>query len=192
VIGDDKDALAVNMTGEIVSGDANRFFAFYERLPALPVKAFILDSPGGIVTEAGNMGDAIRGSQIATAVVNRHHCSSACFMLFAAGVHRYATPDASIGIHGASNVDTNTETLGAYATDVAMARTLKAWGVPDNIVGKMVTTSSDDMYWLSMGDLTSMGVVMLPNSPAPVAPAPSVPLDAARRFLTGVGAGRAA
>jgi hypothetical protein len=89
-------------SGEIASGDANRCVAFYKRLPALPVKVFILDSPGGIVSEAGTIGDDIRGSQIATAVASNHRCSSACFMLFAAGIHRYATPDASIGIHGAS------------------------------------------------------------------------------------------
>jgi hypothetical protein len=175
LIGDNKDALAVNMTGEIVPGDANRFYTFYKRLPALPV-VFILDSPGGIVSEAGTIGDDIRGSQIATAVGSKHRCASACFMLFAAGTHRYATPDASIGIHGASSVDTDTETVSSYATDVVMARTLKAWGVPDNIVGKMVTTPSHDIYWLTMGDLTSMGVVIVPNAPAPSAPAPSVPL----------------
>jgi hypothetical protein len=59
-----------------------------------------------------------------------------------------------------------------------MARTLKTWRVPDNIVGKLVTTPSRDIYWLNAGDLISMGVVILPDPPAPqTAPSvPSVPL----------------
>jgi hypothetical protein len=85
VIGENEDGLSVNMTGEIVFGDANKFFAFAKTLPSLPIKVFILNSPGGIVNEAGIMGDAIRGSKIATAVIDGHTCASACFMLFAAG-----------------------------------------------------------------------------------------------------------
>lgn len=167
ISGNNKDEIVIHMAGEILPGDAVRFFSFIKAIPALPIALFDLDSPGGIINEAGVIGDSIRSSQMGTAVVHGHKCTSACFMLFAAGVHRYVTPDVFIGVHGAANSETGTETLTSYAMDVAMARTLRVWGLPTDIVGRMVTTRNNEIYQLDIGDLRSMGVVILADPPVP-------------------------
>jgi hypothetical protein len=44
-----------------------------------------------------------------------------------------------------------------------MARQAKQCGVPDYLVGKMVTTPSNDMYWLTTQDLFAMDVSLWQN-----------------------------
>jgi hypothetical protein len=48
-----------------------------------------------------------------TAVASGATCASSCFLIFAAGIHKYADYGATLGVHGVS--DGNGQESGAYA-----------------------------------------------------------------------------
>src|SRR5271165_3982391 len=64
------------LQGPIVSGDAARFKAALAK--AGPVSAFVLNSPGGAVAEARDMGRLIRRTGAGTIVPGNAVCASAC------------------------------------------------------------------------------------------------------------------
>jgi hypothetical protein len=43
------------------------------------------------------------------------------------------------------------------ATSVEMSRELRRYGVPANVIGQLVTTDPNKIYWLTNADLTAMG-----------------------------------
>jgi hypothetical protein len=94
-----------------------------------------------------------------TVVQDGAECSSACFVVFSAGVRKFASYGAAIGVHGASN-DKGEESEGSMAATVEMAKSIKNMGVPPGIIGKMVVTPPDQMVWLKFDDLREMGVDM--------------------------------
>jgi hypothetical protein len=86
-----------------------------------------------------------------------NECSSACFLLFACGEPRFAHATARIGIHSARNRE-NQEDATSYTIDTWAGRLLKACGVPEYLIGKMITTPAEEMYWLTLEDLRAMNV----------------------------------
>jgi hypothetical protein len=147
--------IAVTMSGEVLYGDDQRFRQFLQTVAAYGhIFAFYLDSPGGNVHASGEIADIIHQTGIATAVL--HQCASSCFMMFAAGQHRYVLRGAFIGVHSAG-VD---EKEGPYSGNftLAMARFSAAIGVPSSIVAKMVTTPPSGIYQLTTADLNELGV----------------------------------
>lgn len=104
-------------------------------------------------------------------------CSSACFLIFAAGSRLFVRPDALIGVHSVS--ENGEETVNSMARTTAMARDLHDLGVPETIIGKLVQTPPGRATWLTPADLASMRVTVLDAattsraSPSPpVIPAP--------------------
>lgn len=63
------------------------------------VKTIRLNSPGGIVDEAMEMGRLIRAGEYATEVDAGALCASSCPLVFAGGSKRLAHTDAAIGVH---------------------------------------------------------------------------------------------
>jgi hypothetical protein len=97
---------------------------------------------------------------------------SACFILFASAyqktVFAFGPKDPRVGIHSAAN-PTGVEDLAAFAVDTVVAREAKKCGVPDDIIGKMVTTPNQSVYWLTREDFTRMGatIKIYPDNVAP-------------------------
>jgi hypothetical protein len=76
------------LRGTIEMGDAERLGALLKREPAIGV--LDLDSHGGSVKGAIELGEAVRRARLATQVdAARSVCDSACTMIFAAGVARH-------------------------------------------------------------------------------------------------------
>ena len=106
--------------GAIVPGTAQIFRAFLGRLDRRR-RPILIQSPGGAVEDALDMGRLIRASGLAVAVARTlrppgapsdptravegtaaafpAYCFSACSFVLAAGVERYANPSAVIGVH---------------------------------------------------------------------------------------------
>lgn len=153
---------AIIGAGPINIGDDARLHQMVGTLPAnTELVAVGLNSAGGSVVEAGRLAATIRASGLPTIVVDGHTCVSACFLLFAAGTDRAAGEGARIGVHSAS--DAGRDTFMAQAITTAMAREAATYGVPANIIGRMVTARPDEMAWLSPGELRQMGVTILPS-----------------------------
>ena len=146
--------------GEIVKGDTDRIVPMLLRLYEQgKTPRLVVDSPGGNIMDADKLALLIRKAGIPVTVMAGRTCASACFLLFAASPERSASPLALIGVHSASlNGDENLLTLDLTTI---MAREAAEFGVPADVIGRMVTTKPSDMAWLTLAELKEMGVRLL-------------------------------
>ncbi|MBV7394043.1 hypothetical protein [Mameliella sediminis] len=86
------------LEGGIAEGDAERLIPQIDRADP-PIASLLLQSPGGSVRDALDLGRHLRASGIATEVLAGEFCYSACPYLFAGGKTRQAAASASIGVH---------------------------------------------------------------------------------------------
>lgn len=89
---------SVLVEGAIAEGDATRIAKQIDALDPAPTRV-ILNSPGGTVREALDLGRHIRAAGLATALREGDICYSACPYLLAAGVTRNVPDEASVGVH---------------------------------------------------------------------------------------------
>jgi hypothetical protein len=91
------------LTGQIAPGDADRL-ADYLTGPNAPLGAgrvtqAMLNSPGGSVYDALEIGRALRSTGLNTVMEAEDICLSACPYILAGGVARRVHPDAQVGMH---------------------------------------------------------------------------------------------
>ena len=170
----DPETVFIVAGGRIVSGDAERFRLAVRSQPGKQV-ILTISSIGGNVFEASKLAELVSGWRIP--VLASKVCVSACFLVFAASPSRFATRTSQIGVHSAGT--DHGENIGTMAATTAMAREAAQYGVPQSIIGRMVTTGADEVAWLNASDLRAMRVTYIedlpgPSSapPAPVAPPP--------------------
>ncbi|CAN1528268.1 hypothetical protein MCELHM10_01316 [Paracoccaceae bacterium] len=98
----------VEVEGAIVPGMEIDFKAAIERvLEISPMKTMggtrtpivVLNSPGGDVLTAIRMGEIARATAAQTYVMPGYDCSSACVLVFAAGVDRFLAEGGRLGLH---------------------------------------------------------------------------------------------
>ena len=88
----------VIIKGEIADGDGDRFVDVIKNREKVTV---YLQSPGGLVREALQIGAEIRLRNYATLVAGGDECFSACGLIWVSGARRYMSPDSLIGFHAA-------------------------------------------------------------------------------------------
>jgi hypothetical protein len=98
------DVKMVLVKGEIVEGDAEKFLLAIGNSKRAIVA---LESPGGLVREALQIGANIRQKGHATTVLADTECMSACALIWVAGVRRYMDDTSKIGVHAAYRFDGN-------------------------------------------------------------------------------------
>lgn len=86
----------IYVQGEIVKGDAERFSQIAEQTQRALV---ILESPGGLISEAMSIGAEIRERGYATYVPPNSECYSACGVIWLSGVRRRMSESSVIGFH---------------------------------------------------------------------------------------------
>jgi hypothetical protein len=167
------DTTIVALNGDIANGNAGAVEALIKAANdgGRLISAIRLDSPGGSLTEAIQLADLIRRAKLPTIVAAGSHCASACFIVFAAGIEKFASYDAAIGVHGASDRFGH-ETARTEAATLAMARIAGAYGVPPRVTGQMIATSAQSISWLTPADLRAMGAIMT-GRPGRASPSPS-------------------
>jgi hypothetical protein len=168
------DVTIIVLSGDIAQGDAETAEALIRAAneDGRLISAVRLDSPGGSLAEAVKLGDLIRRAKLPTVVAAGSQCVSACFLVFAAGIEKFANHEARIGVHGASDAF-GRETARTEAATIAMARIASTFGVPPGIIRRMVITPARDIAWLSDDDLRGMGAIIsgrTERSPAPMPP----------------------
>lgn len=184
IIAPDGGRPALSMSGEILPGDAARALPWLIRLSKdNNIPRLFLSSPGGNILEATKLANLIHETGMPVFVQAGDMCASACFLLFAASPSRHASPDAMIGVHSAS-FDGN-ENGASLMLDTAMARKARAFGVPPDIIGRMVTTGPSDMAWLTADELREMDVRQIGATQREIpAPAPEPTFDQSKVALT--------
>lgn len=168
-------SVILTMTGEIVEGDFDDFNDALDQAieDGQRVSLMRLDSPGGNILESVKIAEAVRDKKIATSVLGRAKCASACFIVFAAGTQKFASYGAFIGVHGASD-ESGHETVESNAATITMARIVKKLGVPPVIIGKMVVTPPSQIVWLTPEDLVSMNATLTGDPQQAQAQTPSM------------------
>ncbi|MEX3314853.1 ATP-dependent Clp protease proteolytic subunit [Sulfitobacter sp. PS-8MA] len=89
---------AALLEGAITAGDAERIVKQLAELSPQPEEIY-LNSPGGSVRDAMELGRYLRGAGINTALRDGDVCYSACPYLLAGGASRAVPDSASVGVH---------------------------------------------------------------------------------------------
>jgi hypothetical protein len=168
--------ITVLIDGDLQVGDSNKFTETIKRAnnDGKFVANVRLNSDGGNLLEGVNLADAVRYGKMSTYVGKTATCASACFLIFAAGNTKFASYEARIGVHGASDQNGD-ETIQSNAATISMARAAQDLGVPSAIIGRMVVTPPSDMVWLTPQDLQSMSTTMVGKPSQTRGPAISTP-----------------
>jgi hypothetical protein len=92
----ERGAEAIVISGDILDGDDARFGDLSLRFPRAVV---YLESAGGSLVPAIEIGKLVRARQHPTAVLDGSTCTSACALIWLAGTPRYLGPEAHLGFH---------------------------------------------------------------------------------------------
>jgi len=136
------------LEGEIVPGDADRFrlIARQHNLSGLVVR-----SPGGAINEALELGRFI--SSLRLPVQAQDMCASACPLILLSSPQRSITAGTRIGFHSAATRDDE-----ATSTTVSLARIYAELGVPNDVLGGLVTHRPQEMYWVNTNQIKNMNI----------------------------------
>ncbi len=149
-------ATEILAVGPIEAGDVQRLRVLVNRLPPdTTIASLHISSPGGSVAEADALAAAVRAARLVVTVDSGTSCASACFLIFAAAAERRVGASAKIGVHSASI--RGEDTVAAMAITTKVARRAGEYGVPPEIVGKLVLTGPRQITWLTQQDLAAMG-----------------------------------
>lgn len=161
---------SVLIEGQIVKGDFNRF-----QYLALTYSADTvwLASPGGDLAEAIKIGQFVRrlkmsvwapesNKEVWNTMINISNskdnvCASACFFIYAAGVHRAGEV---LGIHRPRITEeelkamTMEQAAGEHTSVIEIASNyLQKMGVPNSIIEKASTTRPNEIQWLTNSEV---------------------------------------
>lgn len=148
----------------LLSGEfeANENVAKLEtEVSAFEPDVIMFDSPGGIITTALEYGRLIRKLKVNTLQVRAHLCASACAFAFAGGYERDAEAG-SIGVHQSwfpDDVKTSDAVAGIQEVTAEVMAYLVEMGVDTKLLQLSMTTGSDDMRYLTVQEMTDLGVI---------------------------------
>ncbi|UDL90192.1 hypothetical protein LGH82_01995 [Mesorhizobium sp. PAMC28654] len=177
----------ITVTGIIEPNDDLQF----SQIAATTGQAIVLlDSEGGSVLPALEIGRAIRLKGFATAVASETLCASACALTWLAGSPRLAGEQAKLGFHAsyivnngvASETGVGNALIGAYLNQI---------GLSQNAIVFVTSAPPEGMAWLSWDKARELGLqvgsyqanVMSPGTgDGQTAPEPYDPMKAAAAF----------
>jgi hypothetical protein len=159
----------LRLSGTIDPGSATRFTTEIEARGEY-VKTVVLDSPGGSVMDALDIGALIQEKGLATKVAAGNLCASSCPLIFASGAERLASAEAAIGVHQIYAASMGEGAADALAVaGVAMAdaqsmtaritRHLSASGVDPALWLHALDTPPDRLYYFSEEEMQRLKLV---------------------------------
>ena len=154
----------IHANGVFVEHTADRFRLFVQEnniAEAGSVAAtVILDSDGGSVAEALNMGRFIRQMGFDTEVES--NCFSSCTIAFLGGVHRYIGANAKFGVHrisSASPLDSASALDLGQISIAQIAEYAQAMGIGPSFVSAMMEAGPNDINLLSQDQLLAAKII---------------------------------
>jgi hypothetical protein len=153
----------VILKGALANGDASRFRNILRASSTAgkPVSTVRLNSPGGSMLEGVRLAAVIQGAKISTVVTSGATCAGACFLPFIAGAQKVVSTTATVIAPGAAEKSEhqpagNTPAL-VQSEKPPIVRVVQKLGLLDAIVSRMLMTSEDDTFKLTLDDLHAMG-----------------------------------
>lgn len=122
----DSTLYMIVISGSFAAGDQQRF---NEVASGVSKAIIVLDSPGGNVYAAIQIGRAIKKHGFSTFIPAKTLCASACALTWLAGATRYADESSFIGFHAAYTIDKGVAKesgsanalVGAYLADLGLS-----------------------------------------------------------------------
>jgi hypothetical protein len=142
-LSDKGTAPRITINGELVKGDYQKFSNLVARLPSGHAGLVVLDSPGGALDDALNIGSWV-ADQNWTTVVNTS-CASACALIWLASKDRTVKSDARVGFHAISLA--NSGQVSPDGNALVGAYLFKLGFRPDTIA-YLTQTSPKKLEWL--------------------------------------------
>lgn len=158
--------LVIRIKGEFKPGDDERFRRISLRHPAAVVH---LQSEGGALIPALEIGRIIRIAGYTTVVVPGSNCASACALVWLAGKKRYLS--GNVGFHAAYR--TNDGRLQESGTANALiGNYMTLLGLPAKAIVFATAAPPDKVLWLTAGSREATGIDFeMPPPPISIAPA---------------------
>lgn len=144
----------VVLEGEIVQGDANRF---WETVRSIDLGAVILNSPGGNLVEGLVIGRTIRASGFTTGVAPGTACASACALAWLGGETRYMDPTALVGFH-AAYIEENGRVSESGVGNALVGAYLNELGLGFDAVVFVSSAAPDEINWLNAAKAQQAGI----------------------------------
>lgn len=159
----------LHLTGTIDVGAAARFATEVDARGEY-IQTVVLDSPGGSVMDALEIGAEIRDRGLATKVADGSLCASSCPLILAGGVERIAGRDAAIGVHqiyasalSAQPIDALSSAgmamSDAQSMTARISRYLSGNGVDPELWLHALETPPSALYYLSVEEMDRLALV---------------------------------
>ena len=149
------DEAVVILKGKINLGD---HVDFKQQTDALKGKVFLfLDSRGGEIATAIDIGNFIHMNQWTTVVTNGDVCNSACALIWFSGTQRDLGMMAQIGMHSSGTRD-DPPKRNEWG-NLVVTKYLAAIGVPQEIVNRFTVTDPSGMDYIGYDEARALGLL---------------------------------
>ena len=152
---------AIRISGEIQFGLSDALGDLLEANPG--VERLELESPGGSVREGLELAELVQKYSLDTEV--RTYCDSACTLVFVAGSERSLAPGAELGFHRCRSRLWYHALLYDDEHNAELARYFQSMGVSPAFAEKVISVSSDDVWYPSVDQLLAAGVMTRTDTP---------------------------
>lgn len=158
---------AILLEGGIREGDAERIAKQIEDLPRAPTRV-ILNSPGGSVRDALDLGRVLRRADMSTELRDGDICYSACPYLLASGIARTIPASASVGVHQHYFGENTLLPAFVAVEDIQrghgeVMRYLDDMGIDPLVMSHALVTPPDEIYVLLPEELVRYGFMPDPE-----------------------------
>jgi hypothetical protein len=163
-----QNCFLIKISDELRYEDSEKF-ARQIKLRKVDAAMVTLDSPGGSVVAAIEIGRIIRAKAYQTFVGSSHDCTSACGIIWLAGAKRFGESRTLIGFHAAS-ITEHGKTTETGMGNALVGAYLRELGLSYDAIARLTVASPDDMSWLSISDVRALGIdaqIYNPASPPP-------------------------
>jgi hypothetical protein len=149
-----KGTQAIIISGEIERGDDEKFRRLTIEFPDAWVA---LDSPGGALIPALEIGRLIRLRGYTTVVLDKDTCTSSCALMWLAGERRLIIGSAGVGFH-ASYIDEAGRKVESGVANALIGHYLSQLGLSQRAVVFATKASPDQISWLTKGNKVDAGI----------------------------------
>ena len=150
----DKGGTALLLIGEIKRGDGAKFRSEASKYDDGYV---LLESDGGSLADAIDIGETIRLKGYATAVINDSSCNSACALIWLAGTPRALSKSGRIGFH-AAYTDISGSARESGVANAMVGRYLTLLNLPEKALIFATSSPPSELSWLTASNYLRTGI----------------------------------
>lgn len=159
------EAVMIELVGEIRPGDAESLWQLIKPhlFPNNVMRTISLNSTGGDVATAMQIGRLLRRLEFDTFVTTTSRCLSSCVFILAAGAHKNVTSNNGVGIHRPYGIVTGSVSLeDATKRYRGMTSQIYAYfdemNIPRSLPEEMLRIPPEQMKMLSFAELQQFGL----------------------------------